>query len=120
MNLLAVLGIALGAVIVVLLALTLMITKLFRIKNVEVEPLRGVLQQLVSKDGDTIPYPPDIVIIKLGTNDSKPQNWQHGTEFAADLAALIDAFRALPGAPAVWVCRPVPAFPGGYGIRPRS
>ncbi|MFE8596792.1 type II secretion system secretin GspD [Archangium violaceum] len=46
-----------------------MITKLFRIKNVEVEPLRGVLQQLVSKDGDTIPYPPDIVIINdVGSN----------------------------------------------------
>ncbi|WP_257458668.1 type II secretion system secretin GspD [Archangium lipolyticum] len=46
-----------------------MITKLFRIKNVEVEPLRGVLQQLVSKDGDTIPYPPDIIIINdVGSN----------------------------------------------------
>lgn len=46
-----------------------MITKLFRIKNVEVEPLRGVLQQLVSKDGDTIPYPPDIVIVNdVGSN----------------------------------------------------
>ena len=46
-----------------------MVTKLFRIKNVEVEPLRGVLQQLVSKDGDTIPYPPDIVIINdVGSN----------------------------------------------------
>ena len=46
-----------------------MITKLFRIKNVEVEPLRGVLQQLVSKDGDTIPYPPDIIIVNdVGSN----------------------------------------------------
>ncbi|HYO52898.1 type II secretion system secretin GspD [Archangium sp.] len=46
-----------------------MITKLFRIKNVEVEPLRGVLQQLVSKDGDTIPYPPDTIIVNdVGSN----------------------------------------------------
>lgn len=46
-----------------------MITKLFRIKNVEVEPLRGVLQQLVSKDGDTIPYPPDMIIVNdVGSN----------------------------------------------------
>ncbi len=46
-----------------------MITKLFRIKNVEVEPLRGVLQQLVSKDGDTIPFPPDIIIVNdVGSN----------------------------------------------------
>ncbi|MBE4751057.1 type II secretion system secretin GspD [Corallococcus sp. ZKHCc1 1396] len=46
-----------------------MITKLFKIKYVEVEPLRGVLQQLVSKDGDTIPYPPDTIIINdVGSN----------------------------------------------------
>ncbi|WP_163868018.1 type II secretion system secretin GspD [Myxococcus eversor] len=46
-----------------------MITKLFRIRNVEVEPLRGVLQQLVSKDGDTIPYPPDTIIVNdVGSN----------------------------------------------------
>lgn len=46
-----------------------MITKLFRIKYVEVEPLRGVLQQLVSKDGDTIPYPPDMLIVNdVGSN----------------------------------------------------
>ncbi|XXF75974.1 type II secretion system secretin GspD [Myxococcaceae bacterium GXIMD 01537] len=46
-----------------------MITKLFKIKYVEVEPLRGVLQQLVSKDGDTIPYPPDTLIVNdVGSN----------------------------------------------------
>jgi general secretion pathway protein D len=46
-----------------------MVTKLFKIRYVEVEPLRGVLQQLVSKDGDTIPYPPDTVIVNdLGSN----------------------------------------------------
>ncbi|HYI02735.1 type II secretion system secretin GspD [Hyalangium sp.] len=46
-----------------------MVTKLFKVRYVEVEPLRGVLQQLVSKDGDTIPYPPDTIIINdLGSN----------------------------------------------------
>jgi general secretion pathway protein D len=46
-----------------------MVTKIFRIRYVEVEPLRGVLQQLVSKDGDTIPYPPDTVIVNdVGSN----------------------------------------------------
>jgi general secretion pathway protein D len=46
-----------------------MVTKIFRIRFVEVEPLRGVLQQLVSKDGDTIPYPPDTVIVNdVGSN----------------------------------------------------
>jgi len=46
-----------------------MVTKLFKVKYAEVEPLRGVLQQLVSKDGDTIPYPPDTIIVNdIGSN----------------------------------------------------
>ena len=35
-------------------------------------------------------FKPDIVIIKLGTNDSKPQNWKHKAQYAADLAALAE------------------------------
>ncbi|MBF5044911.1 type II secretion system protein GspD [Aggregicoccus sp. 17bor-14] len=46
-----------------------MITRLFKIRYADVEPLRGVLQQLVSKDGDTIPYPPDTIIVNdVGSN----------------------------------------------------
>jgi acyl-CoA thioesterase-1 len=59
---------------------------------------------------------PDIVIIKLGTNDSKPQNWKHRDEFAADAAAMVDAFASLPSKPKVYVCTPVPAYPGNFGI----
>jgi lysophospholipase L1-like esterase len=52
---------------------------------------------------------PDIVIIKLGTNDSKPQNWQYKADFVTDYENMIDAFRTLPSRPQVWICRPVPA-----------
>lgn len=46
-----------------------MVTKLFKVKNVEVEPLRGVLQQLATKDGDCIPYAPDTLICNdIGSN----------------------------------------------------
>ena len=46
-----------------------MVTKLFKVRYVDIEPLRGVLQQLVSKDGDTIPFPPDTIIVNdLGSN----------------------------------------------------
>ncbi|MGA9521380.1 MAG: secretin N-terminal domain-containing protein, partial [Myxococcaceae bacterium] len=46
-----------------------MVTKIFKVKYVEVEPLRGVLQQLVSQNGDTIPFPPDTIIVNdLGSN----------------------------------------------------
>jgi len=61
---------------------------------------------------------PDVVIIKLGTNDSKPQNWQYRASFIADYAQLIDVFRALPSKPQIWICKPVPAFGEVWGIRP--
>ncbi|MBN2128629.1 MAG: hypothetical protein JW741_04000 [Sedimentisphaerales bacterium] len=63
-------------------------------------------------------YEPDIVIIKLGTNDSKPQNWQYKEDFVADYSAMIDVFRSLPSQPQVWICRPVPAFQITWGISP--
>jgi len=61
---------------------------------------------------------PDIVIIKLGTNDSKPQNWQYRDEYIPNYVAMIDAFRALPSHPEVWICKPVPAFYVNFSIRP--
>lgn len=46
-----------------------MVTRVFKVKNVEIEQLRGVLQQLVTPSGDTIPFQPDTIIINdLGSN----------------------------------------------------
>jgi len=61
---------------------------------------------------------PDIVIIKLGTNDSKPHNWAHKDDYVSDYGAMIDAFRALPSEPEVWICKPVPAFYVNFAISP--
>jgi lysophospholipase L1-like esterase len=61
---------------------------------------------------------PDIVIIKLGTNDSKPQNWQYKSSFISDYSTMIDVFRSLPSRPQVWICKPVPAFQVNFSIRP--
>jgi acyl-CoA thioesterase-1 len=61
---------------------------------------------------------PDVVIIKLGTNDSKPQNWVYRDEFVSDYSAMIDVFRSLPSKPEVWICKPVPAFRENFAIRP--
>jgi len=61
---------------------------------------------------------PDIVVIKLGTNDSKPQNWQYKADFVADYGNMIDAFRALPSKPVEWICKPEPAFALNFSIRP--
>ena len=59
---------------------------------------------------------PDIVVIKLGTNDSKPQNWQHKDQFVSDAKALVLHFRNLPSKPAVHVCLPVPVYETRWGI----
>ena len=60
---------------------------------------------------------PDVVIIALGTNDSKTGIWgAHQGEFTDDYVAMIQAFQALPNHPRVWACLPPPAFPGNWGI----
>ncbi|MGJ8654518.1 MAG: GDSL-type esterase/lipase family protein [Opitutaceae bacterium] len=61
-------------------------------------------------------FNPNIVVIKLGTNDSKPDNWRHKESFVADYVALIESFQALPGKPVVYICKPVPAYPGNFKI----
>jgi len=60
----------------------------------------------------------EVVIIMLGTNDSKPQNWAYKSQYMKDYYALIDSFKALPSRPQVWICRPVPAFYENFTIRP--
>ena len=75
---------------------------------------------------------PDIVIIKLGTNDSKPENWQYGNQFEQDLLQMIDsvcpkvpvldkrgkATKKLRRAdsPRVFLCTPIPAFKPSWNI----
>ncbi len=61
-------------------------------------------------------FQPEIVVIKLGTNDSKPRNWKHKEEYFADYMELIESFRKLGSKPVVWLCYPVPAYPGRWGI----
>lgn len=53
-------------------------------------------------------FHPDIVTIKLGTNDSKPWNWKYKEEFKPDMCAMIDSFLALPSNPQIYLCLPVP------------
>lgn len=63
-------------------------------------------------------FNPDIVIIKLGTNDSKPQNWKHADEFFGDYTSLINTFKALSSKPRILLALPVPVFvPEKWGIR---
>ena len=60
---------------------------------------------------------PDVVVIMLGTNDSRQQTWdKHGAEFVSDYAGIIDAVRNLNSHPRIWICAPVPMFPGQWGL----
>jgi len=66
-------------------------------------------------------FNPDVVIIMLGTNDTKPQNWKHEKEFVADYTELVQSFLDLPGKPHVHACRPCPVpDPGNYGINEKN
>lgn len=64
---------------------------------------------------------PDVVIIMLGTNDTKPQNFAHEQEFSGDYAALVKSFQALPSKPRIFVCRPCPVLePGNFKINDKN
>lgn len=60
-------------------------------------------------------YKPNIVIIKLGTNDTKPKNWKHKADFKADYVEMVKTFQALESKPDVWISYPVPVFPKENG-----
>ena len=94
---------------------------------------------------DALAFNPDVVIIKLGTNDSKPENWQYGAEFRSDLEQMIFTLRpdlqqyaampakkaqkamakaqakaakagAAPAKPRILLCTPIPAFKSTWNI----
>ena len=65
---------------------------------------------------DALDFQPDIVTIKLGTNDSKPQNWKYKKEFKKDLTTMVKAFKALPSKPKIYLCYPVQAYAIQWGI----
>lgn len=55
-------------------------------------------------------FNPDIVVIKLGTNDSKPVNWTlHSQQYTADMQQMIDELKALPSKPLIYLCTPLQA-----------
>ncbi len=59
----------------------------------------------------------DIYVIKLGTNDSKPQNWSKKDGFAASTKSLVEAFQKSNPKAKVFLCTPVPVIgAGNFGI----
>lgn len=71
---------------------------------------------------EALDFKPSIVIIKLGTNDSKRINRQFFGEFKSDYHQLIRSFRDLNPEVRIIILLPVPAFNYGeeIGIRPEA
>ena len=65
---------------------------------------------------DALAFNPDIAVIMLGTNDSKPENWVHKKDYAKDLKKMVDALQALPTHPKIYLCKPVPAVKDTWNI----
>ncbi|MDR0505288.1 MAG: glycoside hydrolase family 97 catalytic domain-containing protein [Dysgonamonadaceae bacterium] len=55
---------------------------------------------------------PDIVVIKLGTNDTNDYNWNpNKQEFKGDYTDMVNSFKNLGSHPKIYVCHPVPIYP---------
>lgn len=65
-------------------------------------------------------FRPEIVVLCLGTNDSKKIHWVSRSHFAAEYGALIDAIQGWPGSPKVFAACPIPVFGDSHGISART
>ena len=82
---------------------------------------------------DAQAFRPDIVVIKLGTNDAKDYNWNaHKQNFETDMQAMIDTLKPLvpvldkkgrptkkmqrAAKPQIFLCSPIKAFRDKWGI----
>ncbi len=68
---------------------------------------------------DCLKFNPQVVVVKLGSNDSKPWNWdKYGKEYRDDLQKMVDELKALPSKPRILLAYPIKAFDGNrYQIR---
>lgn len=64
---------------------------------------------------DAQAFQPDIVVIKLGTNDSKDYQWKQ-QQYETDYQAMLDTLKALPTKPTIYLCTPIKAFRDKWGI----
>ena len=72
------------------------------------------MQELAWEDAQA--FQPDVVVIKLGTNDTKDYNWKGKEAFAGDLQKMLDVLKALPSHPRIYLCTPIPAVKNTWTI----
>ncbi len=63
---------------------------------------------------DVLNWNPDIVIIKMGTNDAKPYNWKYRDQFEKDYIEFIESFKTLASHPKLFICYPIPTSEGNF------
>ena len=64
-------------------------------------------------------WKPEVVVIKLGTNDTKTINWEGKADqdYVSSLQMMVDSLRALPKVPRIVLCTPIKAFQTDWTIR---
>ena len=64
-------------------------------------------------------FAPQVIVLKLGTNDACQDNgnWKGKAAFKSDYLALIEVLLAIKSKPKLFLCLPVPSFPGDPGKR---
>jgi len=63
-----------------------------------------------AKFRDVFSVKPDIIVLKLGTNDAKSNNWKGSAKFSTDYRAMIDTFQTISTNPKIFLVLCTPAF----------
>ena len=87
----------------------------FEVKNFGVSATTALYKGLypyvdTERYSESLAYNPDIVIIKLGTNDANERNDAYRSTFGVDYRRLVDVYRNLPSKPRVILMTPVRCF----------
>ena len=89
----------------------------------------GVSGRTLSNSGDfpyqkeeawkrCLEWQPEVVVIKLGTNDTKTHNWKTAEgDIVSSMKTMIDSLHALPTNPRIIVTAPIPSFKNVWDIR---
>lgn len=63
---------------------------------------------------DLLLYQPDLVIIKLGTNDAKDYLWKSDSDFIQSMRNIIDQLNQLHSNPIIYLCYPAKVYGKNY------
>ena len=73
----------------------------------------------------SVAYAPDILILMMGSNDAKPENWQGIDAFRQEYLELLDSYLQGPETPEIYLCTPAYPHPTAdgsisFGIQPEA